>query len=96
MSTEDLSEIVKVLIAEKCSGLLDVFYSHPPAVFDLYMHMCRILAASPNYELKEGEDAFHLSNEKLMGILNKAAFKPDTDWKKMVSNYIRLNSSQFA
>jgi dTDP-4-dehydrorhamnose reductase len=96
MSTEDLAEIVKILIEKKSRGVLDVFYSNPPAVFDLYMHMCKILAATPNYELQEGEDHFQLNNDKLMNILNTAGFKPDSDWKKMVSNYIRLNSSQFA
>jgi hypothetical protein len=96
MSTEELSEIVQILISSQSQGIMDIFYSNPPAVYDLYIHMCRILAATPNYELKDGEDAFHLSNEKFISVLNSAGFQPDSDWRKMVSNYIRLNSSQFA
>jgi dTDP-4-dehydrorhamnose reductase len=96
MSTEELSEIVQILISSQSQGIMDIFYSNPPAVYDLYIHKCRILAATPNYELKDGEDAFHLSNEKFISVLNSAGFQPDSDWRKMVSNYIRLNSSQFA
>lgn len=96
MSTKDLAEIVCILLDTHARGTINVFFPNPPSVLDLYLYMCQILAAAPNYELKKGEDPIQVSNEEFTNILDVSGFKPDSDWKKMVSDYIRLNSSQFA
>lgn len=96
MDTTALPEIVNCLLSAGFCGTLNACYSNPPTVLELYLYMCSLVDAVPNYELLPGEDPFRVDNAAFLQLMEAGNLHPETDWKKIVRRFVRLNSSHLA
>lgn len=94
MEASVLPNIVNTLLEMGFRGSINAGFSHTPMVLDIYLHLCDLMEATPNYTLTSGELSFETDCSEFIAIMESAGVAPAGTWQDMAKRAVELFRGQ--
>ncbi|MBL7810745.1 MAG: NAD-dependent epimerase/dehydratase family protein [Bacteroidetes bacterium] len=89
LAAKDISHIVNVLTSASFQGDINVCFSNPPTVLDIYLYMCSKLHATPNYSLSDEEINYPVKNDSFVQLMG-SNHPVIQNWKEIIDAYLEI------
>jgi nucleoside-diphosphate-sugar epimerase len=87
LGSYDLEKVVSMCINHGLRGEINVCFSSPAPVLDVYLYMCSLLKKEPNFRIKGEESAYTIDNKRFLKILEDTRQLLHSNWQDVVKKY---------
>lgn len=91
LSANQLSKIITLLFRQNARGFINVCFSNPPLVVEIYEYLCELLNKHPMAHEGSEEPEFKVDNDLFLSYLNMYPSLVSDNWKTEIQ-YVLLTS----